>query len=289
MSTLETPPTAATGIAIPAPRGPVVHRARAVSCQPVSALLVLASEWVKLRSLRSTGWTLFCAVLLMIGIGWLAGWGSADSWSDMSPAERATFSPVDVTLAGFYLAQLAVSVLGVLLVTGEYATGMVRATFAAVPRRLLVLWAKATLFAAVTLVLMAVASVVAFVGGQQLLGEHSTTLGGPGVWRGIAGVTGYLAVVAVLAVALGFIVRSTAGGVSTMCGVLLVAPTLGLLLPKGWQAHVLPYLPSNAGGAVFSARPSPDSLSAIGGSLTLTVWVVLALTAAALTLSRRDV
>ncbi|MCW2606958.1 MAG: transport system permease protein [Frankiales bacterium] len=300
MSTLATPPAAAgtpPGRPLAAPSlpgnplpGPAASgRTRTVPCQPVSARRVLASEWVKLRSLRSTAWTLFCAVLLMIGIGWLAGWGSNDSWSDLDPAEQAAFSPVDVTLAGFYLAQLAVSVLGVLLVTGEYATGMVRATFAAVPRRLPVLWAKVTLFAVVTLVLMSVASLVAFLGGQQLLGDHATGLGGPGAWRGVVGVTGYLVVVGVLAVGLGFVVRSTAGGVATMCGLLLVAPTLGLLLPKGWQSHVLPYLPSNAGGAVFSARPAAHSLSAVGGSVTLAVWVVLALSAAALTLSRRDV
>jgi ABC-2 type transport system permease protein len=205
------------------------------------------------------------------------------------PGGAGRVQPLDVTLAGFYLAQLAVSVLGVLLVTGEYATGMVRATFAAVPRRLPVLWAKTVLSAGVTSTSMLVAATASFAGGQQLLDEHSIGFGGEGVARGIFGVTGYLTAVAVLAVALGFVIRSTAGGVATMCGLLLVAPTLGLLLPRSWQENLLPYLPSNAGAAVFSAQPSADSLSAAGGAIALGVWLLVALAAAALTLTRRDV
>ncbi len=291
MSTLAAEPTpdADKTAAADAPTRPAPGRARTVQNHPVTARRVLTSEWVKLRSLRSTAWTLLSAVVLMIGIGWLAGWGSNDSWSDLSPQEQAAFSPLDVTLAGFYLAQLAVSVLGVLLVTGEYATGMVRATFAAVPRRLPVLWAKTVLFAGVTFASMLVAATVSFAGGQRLLDEHGIGFGDDGVLRGIVGVTGYLTAVAVLAVALGFVIRSTAGGVATMCGLLLVAPTLGLLLPRSWQENLLPYLPSNAGGAVFNAQPSADSLSAAGGAIALGVWLLAAITAAALTLTQRDV
>ena len=268
---------------------PALVRAPTGHVQPVTTRRVLRSEWVKLRSLRSTAWTLLVAVVLMIGLGWLAGWDINATWSEHSPHEQATFSSVDGTVGGFYLAQLAVAVLGVLLVTGEYATGMVRATFAAVPRRLTVLWAKATLFAVVTFALMLLAAMAAFVGGQEFLGEHGTTLGGAGVVRGIVGVSAYLSVVAVLAVAVGFIIRSTAGGVATMCGLLLVAPTAGLLLPASWREHLLPYLPSNAGAAVFSAMPAPDSLTAAAGSVVLGVWLLVAVAAAALSLRRRDV
>jgi ABC-2 type transport system permease protein len=288
MSTLAAP------VPAPAPRpvtpvGAAKTRTPTVRVQPVSTRRVLRSEWVKLRSLRSTAWTLLVAVALMIGLGWLAGWGTNVNWSEHSAQEQATFSAVDGTLAGFYLAQLAVAVLGVLLVTGEYATGMVRATFAAVPRRLPVLWAKSVLFALVTFSVILVAAIVAFVGGQEFLGEHGTTLSGPGVARGVVGVSGYLTVVAVLAVAVGFIIRSTAGGVATMCSLLLVAPTAGLLLPASWQEHLLPYLPSKAGAAVFSALPPPDSLSAAAGSVVLGVWLLVAVAAAALLLRRRDV
>ena len=281
--------TLAAGPAPDAPAGPTARSARTVQTYPVTHARVLAGEWVKFRSLRSTGWTLLSAVVLMIGIGWLAGWGNNVSWSELSPEEQATLSPLDVTLAGFTFAQLAVSVLGVLIVTGEYATGMVRATFAAVPRRLPVLWAKTVLFAGVTFGSMLVAATASFAGGQRLLGEHGIGFGADGVLRSIVGVSGYLTAVAVLAVALGFVIRNTPGAVATMCGILLVAPTVGHLLPKSWQGNLLPYLPSNAGAAVFKAQPPADSLTAGGGVIALGVWLLVALTAAVLLLRRRDV
>lgn len=288
MSTL-TGPVPARALEPAAAVVPAAVRTAAVHVHPVSTGRVLRSEWVKLRSLRSTAWTLLVAVVLMIGLGWLAGWDINTTWAEHSSQEQAAFSAVDNTLGGFYLAQLAVGVLGVLIVTGEYATGMARATFAAVPRRLTVLWAKAVLFALVTFTLMLAAAVAAFVGGQQFLGEHGTTLSEAGAARGIVGVSAYLTVVAVLAVAVGFIIRSTAGGVATMCGLLLVAPTAGLLLPASWREQLLPYLPSNAGAAVFSAMPAPDSLSATAGSVVLAVWLLSAVAVAALVLRRRDV
>jgi ABC-2 type transport system permease protein len=259
-----------------------------VRVEPVTAARVLASEWIKMRSLRSTAWTLLAGFTLLVAIGWVFGWATDANWSELRPDEQASFNPIDTTLAGFNLAQLAVGVLGVLLVTGEYATGMIRATFGAVPRRLPVLWAKAALYAGVTFVLMLVAAFAAFLGGQQLLGTHGTTLSAPGALRAVVGVAGYLALIGVFSVALGFIIRSTAGGVATLFGLLLVLPTLGLLLPSSWRDHLLPYLPSNAGAAIFSAHTGTDSLSATTGLLVLLGWVVAAVACAALVLERRD-
>jgi ABC-2 type transport system permease protein len=260
----------------------------ALAVQPVTQARVLRSEWIKLRSLRSTAVTLATAVSLMVAMGWIIGWATDANWSDASPEERASFNPVDSTLAGYYLAQLAVGVLGVLMVTGEYATGMTRATFGAVPRRLPVLWAKAALYAGVTFVLMLAGAFAAFLGGQELLGTHGTNLSASGAVRAIVGVSGYLALIGVFSVALGFIVRSTGGGVAILCGLLLVVPTLGLLLPSSWRDHLLPYLPSNAGASFFSAQTGTDSLSAATGLLVLLGWVAGALAAAALVLKRRD-
>ncbi len=259
-----------------------------VTVEAVTPARVLRSEWVKLRSLRSTAITLAAGVVTMVALGWIFGWATNRQWDTLRPDERATFSAVDATLAGFYLAQLAIGVLGVLLVTGEYATGMVRATFGAVPQRLPVLWAKATLYAGVTYALMLAAAVVAFLGGQQLLATHGTDLSADGALRAISGVAGYLALIGVFSVALGFIIRSTAGGVATLFGLLLVVPNLGLLLPAGWREHTLPYLPSNAGASMFSAVTADGSLSAGAGLLVLLVWVVGALVVAALLLRRRD-
>jgi hypothetical protein len=186
------------------------------------------------------------------------------------------------------LAQLAVGVLGVLLVTGEYATGQIRATFGAVPQRLPVLWAKATLYAGVTFALMTVAAFISFLGGQQLLGTHGTDLSASGAVKAMVGVAGYLTLIAVFAVAVGFIVRSTAGGVAFLFGLLLVLPTIGMLLPASWEGNVLPYLPSNAGASMFGTQTAPGSLSAGASLLVLLAWITGALAVAALLLKRRD-
>ena len=259
-----------------------------VSVQPVTPARVLHSEWIKMRSLRSTALTLIAAVVMMVAAGLIFGWATNRQWSTTPPEELVSFSPVDTTLAGYNLAQLAVGVLGVLLVTGEYATGMVRATFGAVPRRLPVLWAKATLYAGVTFALMLAAAFAAFLGGQLFLGPHGTDLSATGALRAIVGVAGYLTLIGVFAVALGFIIRSTAGGIATLFGLLLVLPGLGLLLPAGWRDHLLPYLPSSAGASMFSAHTAAGSLSAWVSLLVLLGWVAAAMAGAGLVLTRRD-
>jgi hypothetical protein len=259
-----------------------------VRVQPVTPARVLRSEWIKMRSLRSTALTLIAAVTTMVAAGWLFGWVTNHQWSTTRPEELASFSPIDTTLDGYNLVQLAIGVLGVLLVTGEYATGMVRATFGAVPRRLPVLWAKATLYAGVTFVLMLAAASAAFLGGQLFLGTHGTDLSATGALRAIVGVAGYLTLVGVFAVALGFIIRSTAGGIATLFGLLLVLPGIGLLLPASWRDHVLPYLPSNAGASMFSVHTATGSLSPSLSLLVLLGWVAGALAGAALALRRRD-
>ena len=259
-----------------------------VGVAPVTQGRVLVSEWIKMRSLRSTVLTLLAAVAAMVVIGWVVGWATNAHWTSMDPGERAHFNPIDRSLVGVNLAQLAIGVLGVLLISGEYATGMIRATLAAVPHRLPVLWAKAALFAVTTFATMFVSSLAAFLLGQHFLGAHGTTLTAPHAWRAILGVTAYLTVVGILAVALGFLLRSTAGGIATLVALLLVLPGIGQVLPASWQQHTLPYLPSNAGSAMYAAFPDPGSLSPGEGLATLLVWAAVALAAAAVILKRRD-
>src|ERR1700742_4344191 len=129
---------------------------------------VLRSEWTKLHSLRSSRASLLVAVGLMIGIGVLGAFVSVSDWSAYDEAHRADFNAVERSLSGIYLAQLAFGVLGVMLISGEYTTGMIRATFAAVPRRLPVLWAKLAVFAAVGIVLGVLASLLAFAGAPAI-------------------------------------------------------------------------------------------------------------------------
>lgn len=259
-----------------------------VRVSPVTQWRVLCSEWIKFRSLRSTTLTLLSAVAAMLVISWVVGWATNAHWATMDPRERAHFNPIDRSLVGVNLAQLAIGVLGVLLISGEYATGMIRATLAAVPRRLPVLWAKTALFAVVTFMLMLASSIGAFLVGQHFLGTHGTTLSAPHAWRAVIGAAGYLTLVGALAVALGFLSRSTAGGIATLVALLLVLPGVGQVLPASWQHHTLPYLPSNAGSAMYAAMPDPAALSPGRGAITLLVWAVLALTLAAVALRRRD-
>ncbi|HQF02362.1 MAG TPA: ABC transporter permease [Phycicoccus sp.] len=260
----------------------------AVAVRPVTPIRVLLSEWVKFRSLRSTWLTLTAAVIAMIGIGSLISFATNNRWDRMPAQQIAHFEPIGRSLAGVNLAQLAIAVLGVLLISGEYATGMIRSTLAATPTRLPVLWAKTTLYAVATFVVMLAASFVAFLSGQHFLTTHGTTLSAPGAWRAIVAVAGYLTLVGILAVALGFIIRSTAGGIATLVGLLLVAPGLGELLPTDWQDKILPYLPSNAGESMYAVTQPTGMLSPTGGLITLLVWAAVALTTAAFLLKRRD-
>jgi ABC-2 type transport system permease protein len=249
---------------------------------------VTVSEWVKLVSLRSSWITFAAALVAVVGLGALISYVTNTHWSHMSPQEQASFDPVARSIGGVELAQLAIGVLGVLVVTGEYATGMIRASLMAVPRRWPVLAAKLLIFAACAFVLMTVAAFAAFLLGQQLLGTHGTTLGAPHVLRAVIGVPLYLTVVGALAVGLGFILRSTAGGIATLVGLLLVLPGVSRLLPDTWQPHVLPYLPSNAGSQVFAVQHDPSMLGTWTGFGVFCAWAAAALVLGLVVLKRRD-
>ena len=154
----------------------------------VSQWHVVRSEWTKLWSLRSTRWSLLAAVVAMAGLGMLVAAVQMGHWTQMDPGERARFDAIDSGVGGYHLAQLAIGVLGVLVISGEYSTGMIRSSFMAAPRRLPVLWAKALVFSAVTFVLMLVSSFVSFFGVQAIVTQHHVqkTLGDPHA-RGDAG------------------------------------------------------------------------------------------------------
>lgn len=262
---------------------------RRVPVAPVTQVSAIRSEWVKLTTLRSTWLTLGFAVLGMIAVGAIAGGATNAQWADMHPGELAHFNAVDTSLLGVNLAQLAIGVLGVLVVTGEYSTGMIRSSLVAIPRRTPVLAAKLGVFSVATLISMAVASFIAFFLGQALLGTHGTSIGSSGALRAVVGVALFLTAVAVIAVALGFIVRSTAGGIATVVALFLVIPVIGNILPQTWQDHVLPYLPSNAGLSLYSVAPDLSAaLSPLAAFLDLVVWAAVAVLIAVRVLRRRD-
>ena len=261
---------------------------RRVQVHPVTQRRVLKLEWVKFTTLRSTWIALAIAVVGMIAVGGLASWAIASRWSHLDIGERLTFSPISQSLTGVYLSQLVVGVLGVLIISGEYSTGMIRATLAAVPRRLPVLWAKLMVFSSVTFVSMLVAALVSFEVGQAFLGSHGTTLSAPNALRSVLGVAVYLTLVATIAVCAGFIVRSTAGGIASVVGLIIVLPALAHVLPQSWQQNYVPYLPSNAGGALYTIHPDPGTLSPWAGFFVMCAWAAAFLIGAVVLLKRRD-
>jgi hypothetical protein len=255
----------------------------------VTQARVVLSEWTKLRSLRSTTWSLLVASLLTSGIPILAASVISSHWGSESPADRAEFNPLDVALIGAQIGQLAIGVLGVLVITGEYSTGMIRATIIAVPKRLPVLWAKAAVYAAVSFALMLPATLIAFFASQSILSRHhiETSWSNPGVARAVVGAALYLTVIAVFALGIGAIVRNTAGGIATLAAILFVIPPLLNILPRSWNDAISPYLPGNAGTQVFSLTHG-GNLGPWTGFAVLCAWAAAAIAVAAVLLLRRD-
>jgi ABC-2 type transport system permease protein len=257
----------------------------------VTQLRVAISEWTKLRSLRSTRWSLLAAVLLTILFPVLFAALTSSHWGSMSAHERADRHPLDIALAGVNVSQLAIAVLGVLVITGEYSTGMIRSSFAAVPKRLPVLWAKTAVFAVVALLLMIPPVVTAFFASQAILSRHDIlqiSFSHPGVARSVIGGAVYLMLVGVFALGIGAIVRNTAGAIATFAGIFFVIPPLMNILPSSWNHAISKYLPSEAGRQVFSLTHDANSLSPGWGGLLFVGYCALVLAIAAVLLVRRD-
>ncbi len=255
----------------------------------VTQLRVAASEWTKLWSVRSTRWSLFAAFLFTIGVAALACAVVSHHYPQMSPHDKADFHPLEVNLAGVQLAQLALGVLGVLIITAEYSTGMIRASFTAVPKRLPVLWAKAGVFGIVTFALMLPAVLVAFFVGQSILAGHhiDVGIGAPHVLRVLVGAALYLTIVGLFGLGLGAIVRNTAGGIASFAAIMFVLPPLMNVLPSSWNSAASPYLPLQAGEAILATTPG-GHLSPWLGLALFAGYAAAAIAVAAVLLVRRD-
>ena len=261
-----------------------------MSAVAVTQARVVRSEWTKLWSLRSTRWSLLAGFVAMAGLGPLIAAIQMNRWAHLNPDDRLHFNAINTTLGGYHFAQLAIGVLGVLVLTGEYTTGQIRSSFMAVPKRLPVLWAKAGTFAAVAFVLMLIAALVAFFATQPILTQHhvQTTLGHAPSLRAVIGGALYLAVLGAFSTGLGAIVRNTAGGISLFAGLMFVVPGLTNLLPTSIQNAINPYLPSVAGGTILSGTHDPHTFSAWGGFGVFCGYTALVLLLAAVLMKRRD-
>lgn len=257
----------------------------------VTRVGVLRSELSKFLSLRSSWITLGLAMFFVVGFGIV----SAVRYNPTDPTgghfgASAPADAVAIALGGQNFAQLAIGVLGVLFIAGEYSTGMIRSTLTAVPKRLPVLWSKAAVLAIAVFFVAIVAVVIAFLGGKSSLSDTklALSLSSPGVPGALLGAGGYFALVAVIGVALGALIRSTAGGIAALVVALMLLPVLTDILPGNLANDVTPYLPSNAGSAMFTLNHGSTVLSPGAGAAVFAGWALLAVGAAAYRLKRTD-
>lgn len=271
---------------------PSVQVPRVPSNVKVTGRRVARSEWAKLWSLRSTWITLGLGLLLLLAIGTIAAVQFRSSTSSGRPIDDDLVgaSTHSLALFGVPFALIALGVLGVLTTSGEYTTGMIRSTLAAVPRRLPVLWAKAVVYGAVAFAVGVTGVFVSFAISSGILSGTDVAMGfsDDGVVASLFGVGLYLGLVGVIGVALGALLRSSAGGISALVGMFLLVPGLMSLLPRSWRTEVTPYLPGNAGESIFALDHAAGSLSAGAGLLVLLGWTALALAGAAYRLKRAD-
>ena len=251
----------------------------------------LRSEFTKIKSTRSTYWTLLALVVVCVGIGALASAGAASHANQIS---KATFDATQQSLAGLYVGQLVIAALGALTITSEYTTGMIRTMLSVQPRRGVVFAAKALVFAVVTLVTGLIASFASFFLGQALMSSHhiSTTIGSPGVLRAVIGGALFLTACGVVGFGLGLLLRHSAAGIGAMVGLLFVVTILVNFLPQSWQNDVDKWVPALAGGQLWMVQPQPPGSTPMFGPwpsfAVLCGWAALAVVAAVALFRRRD-
>jgi hypothetical protein len=264
---------------------------RELPTKPGSTLpRVMRAEWTKLFSVRSTGWTLLALVAATIGLGVLASWGTNHGWPQMSAADRAKFDPVSTSMSGLALGQLAIAVLGVMVISSEYSTGGIRVSLTTVPRRMRLLTAKALVFTGVAFVVGLATSFGAFYAGQPWFSERGigASLGDPGVLRAVIGGGLYVAASGLFGLAMGALLRRTAGAVTAAVALLLVVPPLMNLLPGAWGDAVVRYFSSNAGQQISYTHQSGNYLTPWVGFGVYCLWWIVPLAVGAWLMERRD-
>jgi len=260
----------------------------------------LRSELTKIRSVRSTYWSLLALVVITIGIGALFAFGRVQNFSQnlsqMPPgalaAERARdiAQATETSLFGLILGQLVIAVLGALTITSEYSTGMIRTSLSVMPRRGVSLAAKAVVFGAIALVVGLVTSFISYFVGQAILStQHiNSTIGQPGVLRAVIGGGLFLAVCGLLSFGLGAIIRHTAGAITASIGLLFVLFILSGFLPNNWAVHIDKWVPFNAGGAIWENQSGTAMFSPWTGFAVFCAYAAVALGAGLILFRKRD-
>ncbi|MGH3400551.1 MAG: ABC transporter permease [Streptosporangiaceae bacterium] len=257
---------AARPAALPAPAGQAGLRG------------TLASEFTKIRSTRSTWWTLLALIVVTVGFGALASFGATRGGGAHGPDFDATMH----SLGGLYLGQLIIAVLGALAITSEYSTGMIRTSLTAMPRRGVVFAAKALVFGVVAFVIGLITSFASFFLGQAIMSsDHiNASLGQPGVLRAVIGGALFLTACGLLSFGIGMMLRHTAGAITASIGLLFVLTVLVQFLPQSWQDDVDKWIPALAGSQVWAVKVGPGGppmFSAWGGFAVLAGYAAAAL------------
>jgi ABC-2 type transport system permease protein len=255
----------------------------------------LRSEFTKIRSVRSTYWSLL--LLVLVSLGWCIAFcaGEASRWPQLTAQDRAGFDPAQSSVIGVaLLGQLVIVVLGALMITSEYSTGMIRTSLTAMPRRGVLYGAKAVVFTAVTVTVALLASFGSFFLGQRLLvSTHvGATLSQPDVLRAVVGSALFVAMCGLFAFGLGAALRSTAGAISTAFGLFFLVPQLARALPSSWYAGLVRWLPGADAIAVVTGTSSQDNpphmFSAWGQLAVFGGYTAILLIVGAVLFSRRD-
>ncbi len=252
---------------------------------------VVRSEWTKLWSLRSTRWVLLVSFIAMAAPGPIIAAVQMARWAHLSAQDRATFDAINTGVGGWHLAQLGIGVLGVLIISGEYSTGMIRSSLMAVPRRLPVLAAKVLVYAGVAFALMLVATCISYFVTQAIVTEHHVQhgIGDPGALRVLLGTVLFLTVMGMMCVGLGGWVRNSAGGIAAFVGLIFVVSGVVAILPSSIANSVSPYLPFNAATAVATHHfDNSHHLSPWGGFALFCGYTLVILLGASVTLMRHD-
>jgi ABC-2 type transport system permease protein len=258
--------------------------------RPATFADALRSEWTKLRSVRSTFWALAVTIVLGVGLGAAISAAAAHGYAKSSAATRLSWDPTSNSLDGIGIATLAIAVLGVLFISSEYSSGMIRTSLIAVPKRGRILAAKAVVFAVVTFVVGEVTSFTAFFLGQALISGHAptATFADPGVARAVVGAGLALTALAVLSVAVGTLLRHPAAAISCMVAILFVLPAIAAALPDSWRNPVLEFWPTLAGGQISSVHIAAHSLQPWPGFGVMCLFVAIVYAIAWTLLDRRD-
>ncbi|WP_157005989.1 ABC transporter permease [Agromyces laixinhei] len=278
---------------------PAAHPSQRARSTTLSFGGVLRSEWIKLRSLRSTVWSYLIVIALSLGMALIMSFSMVNGMSggaDASgaPADQQIALIVQSSVFGVYFGQLVVGVLGVLVISGEYTTGMIRSTLTAVPKRLPALAAKTVVLFTATFLIGLISTVGAYVASSLVFSADgvSASIAEPGVYLSLLGGALYLALIAVFALGVGTMLRSSAGGIAAVLGLLLLLPTVLQMIPADWAQDMIPYLLSTAGLDMFSGAMSGgetgDGLNVWQNLLVVLAWMGASIVGAAVLLKRRD-